>query len=292
MNDITKIKVDGEPESSYQLYPRNEEFAKRAGGNGGSQSGVQPDWNQNDETAPDYVKNRPFYTGDPVETILVEESTVSFSVGSGGIYQGKFSSTFSPTIGETYKVSWDGTVYECVCASMRGAGVIGNASIIGAGSDSGEPFVMIVPGSGEIIIGSTDASDSHTFSIRYTVQQVVQIDEKYLPLIPADKYPALPVIEFTTSIHSNIANDTQPNFDVLNLSYSEIYSIVEKGNFQIKGSDGVNCRPINSKIGSSGISVDILSFTTAGTIYAILTCNAGQTSFYRNQWWQIEATGK
>lgn len=31
MGEITKIKVDGEPESSYQLYPRNEEFAKRAG---------------------------------------------------------------------------------------------------------------------------------------------------------------------------------------------------------------------------------------------------------------------
>ena len=30
MNDITKIKVDGESESSYQLYPRNEEFSKRA----------------------------------------------------------------------------------------------------------------------------------------------------------------------------------------------------------------------------------------------------------------------
>ena len=29
MNDITKIKVNGDPESSYQLYPRNEEFAKR-----------------------------------------------------------------------------------------------------------------------------------------------------------------------------------------------------------------------------------------------------------------------
>ena len=38
MNDITKIKVNGEPESSYQLYPRNEEFAKRSGGNAGSQS--------------------------------------------------------------------------------------------------------------------------------------------------------------------------------------------------------------------------------------------------------------
>ena len=66
MNDITKIKVDGEPESSYQLYPRNEEFAKRAGGGNGG-SNVQSDWNQNDETQPDYVKNRPFYKA--IETV-------------------------------------------------------------------------------------------------------------------------------------------------------------------------------------------------------------------------------
>ena len=32
MGEITKIKVNGDPESSYQLYPRNEEFAKRSGG--------------------------------------------------------------------------------------------------------------------------------------------------------------------------------------------------------------------------------------------------------------------
>ena len=61
MSDITKIKVDGEPESTYKLFSKNREFEKRAGGNTGSQSGVQPDWNQSDETAPDYVKNRPFY---------------------------------------------------------------------------------------------------------------------------------------------------------------------------------------------------------------------------------------
>ena len=70
MNDITKIKVNREPESSYQLYPRNEEFAKRAGGGNGG-TNAQPNWNQNDETAPDYVKNRPFYTGYPVETVRV-----------------------------------------------------------------------------------------------------------------------------------------------------------------------------------------------------------------------------
>ena len=40
MGEITKIKVNGDPESSYQLYPRNEEFAKRAGGKIVSSSSV------------------------------------------------------------------------------------------------------------------------------------------------------------------------------------------------------------------------------------------------------------
>ena len=40
MGEITKIKVNGDPESSYQLYPRNEEFAKRSGGGIASSSSV------------------------------------------------------------------------------------------------------------------------------------------------------------------------------------------------------------------------------------------------------------
>ena len=55
MNDITKIKVDGEPESSYQLYPRNEEFAKRAGGEVASSRSVlvmlsASAWNSNSKS--------------------------------------------------------------------------------------------------------------------------------------------------------------------------------------------------------------------------------------------------
>ena len=52
------------------------------------------DWNQNNETASDYIKNRPFYTGVPVETVLVEESTVSFA-DDGGIYVARFLSTLA-----------------------------------------------------------------------------------------------------------------------------------------------------------------------------------------------------
>ena len=140
------------------------------------QSGVQPDWNQNDETQPDYVKNRPFYTGNPVETVLVEERTVAFEDGICD-----FQSTFEATAGETYKVSWDGTVYECTCVNLNDFLVIGNLSIIGAGSDTGEPFCILVFNGQGIEIDTADASASHTLSISGFAQEVVKIDEKYLP---------------------------------------------------------------------------------------------------------------
>lgn len=173
MSDITKIKVDGEPESSYQLYPRNEEFAKR---------GAQPDWNQNDDTQPDYVKNRPFYTGDPVETVLFNESFVFTIIGMGpmgerGIYNGV--TDFSPEIGQTYQVSWDGAVYSCVGTEYNSLIALGNLSIMNFGSDTGEPF-LITCGTGSINIYTWPAHSSHTISIGKMVVPVVKIDPKYL----------------------------------------------------------------------------------------------------------------
>ena len=146
-----------------------------------SGGGVQSDWNQNDETAADYVKNRPFYTGGPVETVLVEESTVSFAAANGA-YMGELQSTFSATVGETYKVSWDGTVYECTCAIVQGLLALGNTSIMGSGSDTGEPFLIGVFNGKRIIIQTTDTSASHTISISSYAESVVKIDQKYLPL--------------------------------------------------------------------------------------------------------------
>ena len=142
--------------------------------------GVQSDWNQNDETAPDYVKNRPFYTGDPVETVLVEESTVTFAENHG-LYMARFPSTFEATVGETYKVSWDGAAYECICTkSGRDFSAIGNLSIGGEGPDTGEPFVMGIANGEEIRIATADTSASHTFSICVFAPEVVKIDPKYI----------------------------------------------------------------------------------------------------------------
>ena len=174
MSDITKIKVDGEPESSYQLYPRNEEFAKRAGGGNGG-SNVQSDWNQNDSTKPDYIKNRPFYTGDPVETVLLEETTAEFTE-SRGLYLYTLTNPLSLEIGKTYQVFWDGTTYECACVEVNDNAVFGNLSIKNAGEDTGEPFLY-----GFAQFFTKDTSASHTISIIDAFTQVVKIDEKYIP---------------------------------------------------------------------------------------------------------------
>lgn len=146
------------------------------------QSGVQPDWNQNDSTAADYVKNRPFYTGDPVETVLVEESTVSFTNVSSNIYYGKILTTVELTVGNTYKVSWDGATYECDCVLVSGFPAIGNQSIISVGADTGEPFLISpLPDNSGTDIYTLDTSASHAISIStFASAELVKIPDKYI----------------------------------------------------------------------------------------------------------------
>ena len=167
----------------------------------GSNVGVQSDWNQNDNTQPDYVKNRPFYTGDTEETVLVEESTVTFANVSANIYYVSIPTTIEITAGETYKVSWDGATYERVCQSVTGYTVIGNLSIIGAGADNGDPFLIsqLADGNG-IEIYTLDTSASHTISvIRFVVSEVVKIDAKYLPVASEYNYGVVKKSEVVTS---------------------------------------------------------------------------------------------
>ena len=148
-----------------------------SGGNGSG--GVQHDWNQNDATQPDYIKNRPFYTGDLVDTVLVEERTVSFA-DHGNIYTTELAAEFIPTVGETYTVYWDSAAYECICVVSEGMLCLGNLSIPGIGSDTGEPFLMLSNGQA-IAFYTKDTAASHTISISGLATEVVKLDVKYLP---------------------------------------------------------------------------------------------------------------
>ena len=88
------------------------------------QSGVQPDWNQNDETQPDFVKNRPCYRdylGSETVTNTVQIGSSVF-VDGGGIAETEFLVTGSAfagfIIGETYTVSIDGVTADYVARNL------------------------------------------------------------------------------------------------------------------------------------------------------------------------------
>ena len=94
------------------------EFFLKAYGGGGSGGGVQPDWNQNDSTAADYVKNRTHYE---------ESSYTDYVLNSGGTQITGFS---MPEVGETVTVKINGV--ESVETVKNGtSGPLGNYTYIG-----------------------------------------------------------------------------------------------------------------------------------------------------------------
>ena len=181
--------------------------------------GVQPDWNQNDDTQPDYVKNRPFYTGDPVETVLVEDTTASFDEHNG-LYYAEITVIFQATVGETYKVSWDGTVYECTCVDYYGP-CIGNLSIEADYPDTGEPFAIYVS-DGYILISTKDTSASHTVSISGIVAPIVKIPAKYIDK-DASGYIVIHKKQTMTEQEANNYNKAILNGNVALIIWDKLY---------------------------------------------------------------------
>ena len=166
MSDITKIKVDGEPESSYKLFPKNREFGKRAECN--------PDWNQNDATQPDYVKNRPFYAEDPVETVLLEEQVVTFTDGESDT---SFNFNASPEDINHIKVTWDGTEYICIPQINIDSITFGNKFIDDdTCEDTGEPFYY-----DDEVFYTDSSADSHQIKVSKLSNKVIKIEPNYIP---------------------------------------------------------------------------------------------------------------
>ena len=148
----------------------------------GGNVGVQSDWNQNDNTQPDYVKNRPFYTGDPVETETIPATTVTFSK-TGNFMTAIWPENFDFSEGQTYSISWDGTDYVCSCILSNGIPALGNLSILNRGTDTGEPFVFAKQGawmaaSNDIV---SDIATEHSICVKTFVSNIITLEEKYLP---------------------------------------------------------------------------------------------------------------
>lgn len=139
------------------------------------QEQIQPDWNQNDENQSDFVKNRPFYTAEPILTTILEETSVTITRDNGYT---KLSTGIYLELDQTYTVTFNGTSYDCVAYEMWGANVIGNSAIVGGSTGNNEPFIIV--GGGNDLVYATTAG-THAISITAMISEVIKLDAKYLP---------------------------------------------------------------------------------------------------------------
>lgn len=106
---------------------------------GGTGVAVQPDWSQNNQSAPDYIKNRTHYVGDPREVTVVS--------GTAGEYpRGELSTHIELEEGKLYTVTVNGVKYELTAQyeSSMDITYLGNPSYLG-GPDNGSnaPFLIL-----------------------------------------------------------------------------------------------------------------------------------------------------
>lgn len=138
--------------------------------------GTQPDWNQNDPTKADYVKNRPFWADDPVETVLFDGTIVTVDGWTNDDLP------FVVTEYMEYTVTFNGAVYESVGVKYKGFVYVGNPAIwIGDLSlDNGLPFAIGEGYDGEhSVVGVTICGDSHTLKIVEKTRKTHKLSGRY-----------------------------------------------------------------------------------------------------------------
>ena len=112
---------------------------------------VQSDWNQTDETAADFIKNKPFYE---TENVILEEQELYFEEEMQA-YIGEVSDTINDR--DALKVVLNGNVYATTAVMMEGSIVFGNLALLDVGEDTGEPFAGVCQ-AGMVVIIHIDAT--------------------------------------------------------------------------------------------------------------------------------------
>ena len=147
---------------------------------------AKADWNQNDETAIDYIRNRPFYETEAIRTAILPETTIDVEqYGNSVIF------TMPVEEGKTYTVTFDGVEYNCVARGYEGyynyCIMLGNGTLGGDGNPgNNEPFSIDCPVTEDDATASEFWYDlhaeegSHTVEVCTDVTTIVQIEKKYI----------------------------------------------------------------------------------------------------------------
>ena len=213
-------------------------------------------WNQNDPTADDYIKNRPFYAEvKESEVYTLPRKSYEFEVREYAAGFQCYNGNDIFTVGKTYMVEIDGTVFKSECKSVTIGGQVvkyfgspcvsqmyfGNMDRSTAAAimleqigieDSGDSFFISYNHNVEkiIIVVEDTSSTIHSVAV-YSIEdieKVHKIDNKYLPdmnYVSFDRYQGL-TMEQQYNVLDNIGDVLQDNFADRYHSHttSDIYS--------------------------------------------------------------------
>lgn len=195
-------------------------------------------WEQNDPTADDYIKNRPFYTDETNKETVVKTKT--FTATSSYWWGSPFA--FIPVVGETYKVTFDDKEYICQCKVQWDAKCIGNVAIDWDGPDTGEPFFYYWYNSSEYGL-CVRYQGQHTIAIE-TIK-VEKLDKRYLPdlglatVATSGNYNDLEnrptiytdVVRYNTSQSLTTAQKTQARTNIGAAATSDLAAVANTGDY-------------------------------------------------------------
>ena len=148
-------------------------------------------WNQNDPTADDYIKNRPFYSKNENVKVLSDIS-IDFSSGyevnwgqlkTGYCYENVTNLTIKP--GAQYTVNFDGIEYTLNAFIDKGFDniIIGNGAFVSDfNSDNSIPFVLGNYNDDNWLYAITGDTGTHRFSVSATQEVVKKLDKKFIDM--------------------------------------------------------------------------------------------------------------
>lgn len=149
------------------------------------------DWNQNDENADDYIKNRPFYIEEEKFIEYLPKTTISNFVkddrllyANAKVYDKQIKLNMPLEKNKKYTVNWDGVDYVATLYENEGGCHLGIWYYSGNENPESLPFGITTNFEGDALYGlNAIEPGTHTFSIRSIEKEetIKKLDKKYLP---------------------------------------------------------------------------------------------------------------
>ena len=138
-----------------------------------------PDWNAS-EGEPGYIEGRTHWE----EKGTLVPST-ELTVNEEGLFMTEVPDIVQLVVGNSYTVSWNGTVYNCIAKEMEGRAILGNIGPLQEGlPNTGEPFLITAELTDNNTTGimAADFTGASTITLEISTAIVHKIDEKFIPI--------------------------------------------------------------------------------------------------------------